>query len=122
MRALFGCGTPKGASGASKAFLFVVQTDVALVIALTVDSTAKGPCSSSFLPLKAPAARHTDGYKTDFATELLAMLRALSAPFRFLGGCGTVGAGDLRVRGFGFSSAIILSTIPWGAGDPMSAA
>src|SRR3546814_13089227 len=27
MRALFGCGTPRGARGASKAFLFVVQTD-----------------------------------------------------------------------------------------------
>src|SRR3546814_1331015 len=37
MRALFGCGTPRGARGASKAFLFVVQTDVALVIALVAE-------------------------------------------------------------------------------------
>ena len=37
MRVLFGCGTPKGASGASKTFLFVVQTDVALVIALIAE-------------------------------------------------------------------------------------
>ena len=37
MRALFGCGTPKGPRGASKAFLFVVQTDVALVIALIAE-------------------------------------------------------------------------------------
>src|SRR3546814_15782259 len=34
MRSLFGCGTPRRARGASKAFLFVVQTDVRLVIAL----------------------------------------------------------------------------------------
>lgn len=37
MRALFGSGTPKGATGASRAFLFVVQTDVALVIALIAE-------------------------------------------------------------------------------------
>ncbi|SCW44258.1 transposase, IS5 family [Sphingobium faniae] len=37
MRALFGCGTPRGASGVSKAYLFVVQTDVALVIALIAE-------------------------------------------------------------------------------------
>src|SRR3546814_3567666 len=37
MRALFGCGTPRGARGASKAFLFVVQNDVALVIALVAE-------------------------------------------------------------------------------------
>ena len=37
MRALFGSGTPKGTRGASRAFLFVVQTDVALVIALIAE-------------------------------------------------------------------------------------
>ncbi len=33
MRALFGCGTPREAAGASQAFLFVVQTQSALLLA-----------------------------------------------------------------------------------------
>lgn len=37
MRALFGCGTPRGARGVSKAYLFVVQTDGALIIALIAE-------------------------------------------------------------------------------------
>ena len=34
MRALFGCGTPREAAGASQAFLLVAQTENALIFAL----------------------------------------------------------------------------------------
>src|ERR1043166_2749312 len=37
MRALFGCGTPREAASASRAALFVVQTDAALAIAMLAD-------------------------------------------------------------------------------------
>jgi hypothetical protein len=34
MRALFGCGTPREAAGASQAVLFVLQTDAMLLLAV----------------------------------------------------------------------------------------
>ena len=34
MRALFGCGTPRNAAGASQAILLVVQTEIALIFVL----------------------------------------------------------------------------------------
>ena len=34
MRALFGCGTPREAASASRAVLFVLQTDAMLLLAL----------------------------------------------------------------------------------------
>jgi hypothetical protein len=37
MRALFGCGTPRQAASASSALLFVIQTDVALALAMIAD-------------------------------------------------------------------------------------
>jgi transposase len=51
MRALFGCGTPRQAAGASQAFLFVIQTDSALLMAFVAQSAGK---SSAFLIVLAP--------------------------------------------------------------------
>jgi transposase len=51
MRALFGCGTPRQAAGASQAFLFVIQTDSALLMAFVAQSAGK---SSAFLIVLTP--------------------------------------------------------------------
>lgn len=51
MRALFGCGTPREAAGASQAFLFVVQTDSALLLAFVAQSAGE---SGTFLIVLTP--------------------------------------------------------------------
>jgi transposase len=51
MRALFGCGTPRQAAGASQAFLFVIQTDSALLMAFVAQSAGK---SGAFLIVLTP--------------------------------------------------------------------
>jgi transposase len=51
MRALFGCGTPRQAAGASQAFLFVIQTDSALLMAFVAQSAGE---SGAFLIVLAP--------------------------------------------------------------------
>ena len=38
MRAVFGCGTPRGAASANSVLLFVIQTDVALALAMMADA------------------------------------------------------------------------------------
>jgi transposase len=51
MRALFGCGTPRQAAGASQAFLFVIQTDSALLMAFVAQSAGE---SGAFLIVLTP--------------------------------------------------------------------
>jgi transposase len=41
MRALFGCGTPREAAGASQAFLFVVQTESTLLLAFLAEAAGE---------------------------------------------------------------------------------
>jgi transposase len=51
MRALFGCGTPREAAGISQAFLFVVQSDSALLLAFVAQSAGE---SGAFLIVLTP--------------------------------------------------------------------
>ncbi len=41
MRALFGCGTPREAAGASQAFLLVVQTQSVLLLAFVAEAAGE---------------------------------------------------------------------------------
>jgi transposase len=47
MRALFGCGTPREAAGASQAVVFVLQADAMLVIAFIGELRATETTTSS---------------------------------------------------------------------------